>query len=211
MAGKDRTVNHIDGERWGVVPGTLGMYSASNLGRIKRNPFSGVGSDGRRLSFGESLMGQRSDPDGYKQVKLSRLCPLGVKQPLVHRLVFETLVRPLAAGEEINHINAIKDDNRVENLEAVPHSGNMAHAMRSGLMPIGERAGRAKLTNRDALEIVERHGRGETPTSIARAYGVSQPTVSNMISGRCWGRITGIPHHSRRQIPAHPLPNPTHD
>lgn len=54
---------------------------------------------------------------------------VGVSKPkrklmFVHRLVFETFIGELTQGYEIDHINTIRDDNRVENLRCVTHAEN---------------------------------------------------------------------------------------
>lgn len=52
----------------------------------------------------------------------------------VHRLVLQTFIGP-SEGREVNHINGVKDDNRLENLQWVTHRDNIKHAVESGLMP----------------------------------------------------------------------------
>ena len=42
----------------------------------------------------------------------------------VHRIIYETFVGPIPDGYEIDHINAIKTDNRLENLRCVTHKEN---------------------------------------------------------------------------------------
>lgn len=42
-----------------------------------------------------------------------------------HRLIWETLKGPINVGYEIDHINTIKTDNRIENLRCVTHAENM--------------------------------------------------------------------------------------
>lgn len=44
---------------------------------------------------------------------------------LVHRLVYETFKDKIPQGFEIDHINNIRDDNRLENLRCVTHKENM--------------------------------------------------------------------------------------
>ena len=53
-----------------------------------------------------------------------------VKKPkttlaLVHRLVFETFIGKIPQGYEIDHINTIRDDNRLENLRVVTRRENL--------------------------------------------------------------------------------------
>ena len=48
---------------------------------------------------------------------------IGVKR--VHRIIYETFVGPIPDGYEIDHINAIKTDYRLENLRCVTHKENM--------------------------------------------------------------------------------------
>lgn len=41
-----------------------------------------------------------------------------------HRIIYETLVEPIPDGYEIDHINTVKTDNRLENLRCVTHKDN---------------------------------------------------------------------------------------
>ena len=47
-----------------------------------------------------------------------------VGSKLVHRLVYETFVGEIPQGYELDHINTIRDDNRLENLRCVTHKEN---------------------------------------------------------------------------------------
>jgi hypothetical protein len=53
---------------------------------------------------------------------------------LVHRIVWEFVHGPIPDGLEVNHINGVKHDNRISNLEVVTHAENIRHALRTGLM-----------------------------------------------------------------------------
>ncbi len=38
---------------------------------------------------------------------------------LVHRLVADAFIKPLEAGEQVDHVNGVHSDNRVENLRVM--------------------------------------------------------------------------------------------
>ena len=43
----------------------------------------------------------------------------------VHRIIYETFNGEIPDGYEIDHINAVRDDNRLENLRIVTHKDNL--------------------------------------------------------------------------------------
>src|SRR5437867_710956 len=102
----------ISTEDWRPVVGFGEGYEISNLGRI------------RRIRY---LRPWRMR-NGYLHIPLVRS---GVQtHRYVHRLVAEAFIDPIADKMEVNHINGVRDDNRVENLEIVTKSRNMIHAFR---------------------------------------------------------------------------------
>lgn len=46
----------------------------------------------------------------------------------IHRAIWEAFVSPIADKMEVNHKNLDRADNRLENLEVLTHSENIAHA-----------------------------------------------------------------------------------
>ena len=70
-------------------------------------------------------------PTGY--VGISLYINKISKNYYIHRLVAETYLTNIESKYQVNHINGIKSDNRVENLEWVTSKENMKHSLDKGL------------------------------------------------------------------------------
>jgi hypothetical protein len=110
---------------------------------------------------------------------------------MAHRVIFESQHSVLPPDIEINHINGLKYDNRIENLEPVTRSGNMRHAVRTGLKQAsrGSRNGRSKLTEAQVLDIKMRLQVGEPTRTLAAAAGVDKSVILDIKHGRCWTHV----------------------
>lgn len=101
-------MNKTQNEIWKDVKGYEGKYQVSNLGRVKNIDYHNRGI--------EFILNTRTDKiTGY------RLCSIG----LVHRIVLETF-NPIEdmKNYQCDHINSIRDDNRLENLRWVSRKEN---------------------------------------------------------------------------------------
>jgi hypothetical protein len=122
---------------------------------------------------------------GYIQIQT------GSAHPAAHRLVWESVHGPIPPKMEINHINGVKTDNRIANLELVTHQENIQHAYDTGLKSnAGEKHPGAKLTDAAVRLIRERYvARKVTAQMIADEIGVGRKCVSDVVAGRTW---TGV-------------------
>lgn len=69
----------------------------------------------------DKLMQRKLYKDKYGYLIVSTI--IGLKK--VHRIIYETFVGTISDGYQIDHINTIKDDNRLENLRCVTPKENM--------------------------------------------------------------------------------------
>jgi hypothetical protein len=125
MADSNFTTQELENEIWKPVVGFENVYSVSNLGRVRRELTRGRAKAGH--IFQPSLNKQ-----GYPSTWLTDINKrINAK---IHHLVMRAFVGERPEGYEVNHINANRADNRLENLEYVTHAQNIKHAAKLGRM-----------------------------------------------------------------------------
>lgn len=155
--------------QWMPVIGLEDRYEVSDLGQVRS-----LLRDKRLLS--QSLLG------GYPRVTLQKN---GKKYDRhVHRLVAEAFLGLRPLGQECNHKNCDKLDNRLENLEWVTRSVNNRHMInhcRRKSQTLTE--GSARL-----LKYLGKLGRFKT-RELAEMFRVEPHVVWGVTSGRRWSWV----------------------
>lgn len=105
------------------VPGYEGLYQVSNFGQVRSlDRMVNAKNDSKMLKKG-IILKPRINEKGYQRV---HLCKDGKgKQFRVHRLVYEAFCGEIPSGMEVNHINEVKTDNRLENLNLLSRKDNV--------------------------------------------------------------------------------------
>lgn len=104
-------------EIWKDIPGFEGLYEVSSFGLVRRLPRRVFNrGSGHEYTLPLAVLKPHRDKDGYLTLTLhpgAGAKPVGVK---VHRLVAQAFLENHQDAPEVDHINRIRDDNRLENL-----------------------------------------------------------------------------------------------
>ena len=162
-------------------------YKVDNLGNV-------YGLNGNKLK-------PATDKKGYLRVGLmldKKLCTRKV-----HRLVALAFIKNPLNKATVNHINGIKTDNRVENLEWNTYKENTKHAIDNNLFYFntskqsvnkiikkGSLNGNALLTEDKVIEIRKKYKpRIYTRIMLALEYNVKQSCIKDIVNRNSWKHI----------------------
>jgi hypothetical protein len=160
-------------EIYKIIPDTEEMYSVSNLGNIRNN-------------ITNYVLSPWLNSKGYAQVCIqftSRKDRISVN---VHKLVGRAFIDNPENKPYINHIDGVKHNNAVTNLEWVTPLENNEHAVKMGLINSGADSYMSILTEVDVIKIIEKLKNGERNIDLAREYNVSHITIDDIRCNRTW-------------------------
>lgn len=132
----------MEEEIWVDICGYEGLYQVSNQGRV-RSLDREIYKNNNVKQFSKSFILKFEKSKGYNYVHLFKN---GVRKRMaVHRLVAEAFIPNPESKPFIDHINTIRDDNRVENLHWVTPKENMENPLtkekRKTIKPTGRPKG----------------------------------------------------------------------
>jgi len=178
-------------EEWKDIKGYEGFYQISNFGRSKRLYKHTIAKNGVNMTFQEKILSNNGlDKDGYVLRVLTK--DKKARTFKSHRLVAQAFIPNPDNLPEVNHINGIKNDNRVDNLEWSSSRNNQLHSiyiLKNKVLK-GEEIGNSKLTKDLVLEMRElKKNTKITYTEMSEMYGVNRATIHLAVTGKNWKHI----------------------
>lgn len=84
-----------------------------------------------------------------------------------------------------------KSNNHVDNLVWCTHRENIQHDWANDKRPrlVGEAGPGHKITEKQAERVIELYAEGNTQMSLSKLFGISQPTISQIIRGVTWRHL----------------------
>ena len=153
---------------WRSVQGYEGKYEVQDNGQVRK--VSGI------------LLKQSRKDQGYPLVRLSR----PRKLLSVHRLVAKAFILNPRNCATVNHIDFVRHNNHVSNLEWCTQKENLAHSERAGRMHrtgwLGQRAPNAKVSDETVIIIRNEYAEGGISwKKLGIKYNISKRTMGRII------------------------------
>lgn len=176
-------------ETWKSLKGIVecgDYYEVSDFGNVRS--ITRICSAGRTKKG--RILKQSKNKKGYMTVKFS----LNGKEKsyIVHRLVAIAFIPNPENKPQVNHIDNIRDNNRLNNLEWCTNSENQQHCVAQGRdkRQLGEDRPASKLKENDVLEIRALWTTGKyKQRDLAEMYSVGQRTITTIVNRITWKHI----------------------
>ena len=154
-------------------------YEVSNLGNV-RSIDRIVQTAKQPLRLKGKVLKPAIDKKGYKRVTIMVNGKLTTLK--VHRIVAKTFIDNVDGKPQVNHIDCVKTNNEVSNLEWVNNSENIQHAFDNGLMKAKRlhESPRCKQTKEGIEEIVRLKSLKVKNKIIAEMFNCSITSIKRL-------------------------------
>lgn len=170
-------------EVWKDVPEWEGCYQVSSFGRVRSKDKVRIKSrNGVTFAapYAGRIMAQKISKSGYAVVGFKDV--ERTKHPSVHRLVALAFIPNGESKPTVNHVDTVKLNNNVANLEWSTHSEQMQHASVNDLLEV---RGAPKYSPAFKQKVLEHHSKtGISLIALAREFNISERTAGRIVSGQ---------------------------
>lgn len=178
----------LTNEIWKPIIGYEGLYEVSSLARIRTVERIFIKINGQKIVIKERILKQGLNTAGYLSVGIYRNTKSTSTR--VHRIFATAFIPNPQSKPNINHINGVKTDNRIENLEWCTQKENIQHAFRTGLVNnTGINNGQCLLNEKKVLAIKKLLLSGITQKEIAGKYSVTRSCILKIHRKESWKHI----------------------
>lgn len=168
------------------VPDYEGLYEVSDMGVVRSIDRTVEGVDGAIYPYKGRVKTQTINKQtGYPVVSLYKNNK--GKSATVHRLVAKAFIPNPDGLNQVNHLDGIKTNNNVDNLEWVTHQDNAIHAVSTGLKTYKNR-----LTKNEFLECLRDVINGATYLDVSKRVPYKVPFLSTKL--RKLAKEVGVEH-----------------
>ena len=170
-------------EIWKPIEGFEDCYEVSNLGNVRSlDRYFYCKSKTKPNLFKGKILKQRFDKYGYLTVNLKKSQKSHIKK--VHRLVALAFIKNPNNYDNINHIDGIKTNNIISNLEWCTVKENTQHRTKNLLVkPILNKEQVTDILN-NCKPAKNQTDRNFSITFYAKKYGVDRRTISDILNGK---------------------------
>jgi len=175
---------------WKDIGDYDGLYVVNKTGDVKslsKLQYNGVS----HYYSKERILKHIKTKKGYHTVFLFK--EGNSKQFYVHRLLAMAFIVNKENKKTVNHINGVKSDNNIENLEWNTYSENNHHAYKNGLKKSnkGSSCKNSKLNEKTVIEIraLFNNNKSLNKAKLSRKYNVVQSVIHNVINKKSWKHV----------------------
>ena len=174
-------------EEWRPVVDWEDEYEVSSTGRVRGidRVLSPDGLAPRKWSGIE--LSRCSDTNSYPLVILHKAGCRRTRQ--VHRLVLEAFVGRRPLGKEARHLDGVRTNNNIKNLEWATHADNEADKDKHGTRIQGEDQWKSKLTEDQVEQIYVLRKDGLNYPEIASKFDVTPENIGYVVRGETWKHV----------------------
>lgn len=165
--------------------GDNNAFRISNYGEVQSRLMNGSCRSKDRLGDWHPLSVSRAWTDKHGGYYMQFGCKINGKfrSQRVHRFVAALFIRPIKKGEQVNHIDGNRENNRLDNLEIVSPKDNIRNAVERGVFAgLGKCKG--AISAESLNEIICMIATGKTNKEIAKKFNVDPSNISKIRHGK---------------------------